>query len=141
MTRGTPRLPPPDFHERTLPVSHTGGLFYRCSLKSLPLLIWDVRPHTRFGDIAHPVLYLADSKLTGFWECFGDELNDQARGEQALSTHVLAQRQWARFNIAPTLRVLDLIDPRTLRAMGADGSTFLADVGAILTDPAIALLY
>jgi hypothetical protein len=125
MTRGAPRLPPPDFHDRALPVIRTGGLFYRCALKSQPLLNWDARPGTRFGDPLRPILYLANGKPTAFWECFGDELIDQAQGERALSVHMLGQRHWTRFTVA-SLRVLDLTDPRTLRAMGADGATFLA---------------
>jgi hypothetical protein len=42
-----------------------------------------------------PVLYLAEEKLTSFWECFGDESNDQPEEGQALYEKAhLDPRQW-----------------------------------------------
>ena len=127
MTRGAPRLPPPDLAERQLPTTRAGGVYYRCAPSSQPPLHWQARGDTRFSDAFHPTLYLADSKLTGFWECFGDGLNDQAQDQKALPLHLLSVRRWVRFTIDPPLRVLDVTDPEALRAIGADGGTFLAD--------------
>lgn len=128
--RGTPFPPPADFASRTLPLAKAGGIFYRCAVGTRPLLDWDARPTSRFSHPAlpFPVLYLAADKLTGFWECFGDELNDQPQGQKALSlTHQLAPRRWIRFQIAPSLRVVDTTAPESLRELGADGATFLAE--------------
>jgi hypothetical protein len=127
--RGAPRLPPADFVSRKLPLCQAGGVFHRCGIASRPLLAWDARNDSRFSapDLPFPVLYLASSKLTGFWECFGDELIDRPRNEKRLSARALGVRRWVRFTIKPSLRIVDLTNPDTLRAMGADGATFLAD--------------
>jgi hypothetical protein len=128
--RGSSRYPAEDFAQRALPLSDARGEFFRCAIVRRPLLDWDARATSRFSHptLPHPVLYLAENKLTCFWECFGDELNDQPPGEKAISCeHHLAPRQWVRFTIRPALRVIDDTQPATLRALGADGATFLAD--------------
>jgi hypothetical protein len=128
--RGNPRLPPDDFQSRILPITRVGGIFYRCAHAVRPLLDWDARDTSRFSHptLPFPVLYLAAGKFTAFWECFGDELNDQPQGEKALSaSHALSSRRWIRFSLSPLLRVADVTDAGTLRAMGADGASFLAD--------------
>jgi hypothetical protein len=129
LTRGTPRPPPTDFATRTLPAIRASGVFFRCANTSRPLVDWDARDTSRFSgpSLLFPVLYLSERKLTGFWECFGDELNDQPEGEKALyrKTH-LEPRHWFRFNIKRSLRVIDATDVATLRAIGADAGTFLA---------------
>ena len=116
--RGAPRLPPADFASRKLPLVQAGGVFYRCGIASRPLLDWDARADSRFSapDLPFPVLYLASRKLTGFWECFGDELNDRPQDEKRLSERTLGMRRWVRFNIKPPLRVLDLTDADVLCA-------------------------
>jgi hypothetical protein len=143
--RGTPRPPPSDLAARTLPVVRASGVFYRCALASRPLLDWDARATSRFShpSLPFPVLYLAEEKLTGFWECFGDELNDQPDDDKALyEKHHLAPRQWVRFNIRRSLKVLDVTKASTLRKMGADAGTFLAHyavtqewAGALMSQP------
>jgi len=80
-----------------------------------PLLDWDTRGTSRFSHptLPFPVLYLADGKFTSFWECFGDELNDQPQAETALyADRSLAQLQWVRFDIKPPLSVVDVTNPR-----------------------------
>ena len=128
--RGSPRPPPADFATRTLPSVRASGVFFRCAAKSRPLVDWDARVTSRFShpSMSFPVLYLAEGKLTSFWECFGDELNDQPEDDKALyeKTH-LDPRRWVRFNLRPALRVIDVTKVATLRRMGADASTFLAE--------------
>jgi hypothetical protein len=128
--RGNPRLPPDDFQSRILPITGVGGIFYRCARAERPLLDWDARETSRFSHptLPFPVLYLAGTKFTAFWECLGDELNDQPQGEKALSaSHALSSRRWIRFSVNPSLRVADVTDADTLRAMGTDGAALLAD--------------
>ena len=130
MTRGTPKPPPADFKRRSLPTLTAKGTFYRCAAKTRPLVDWDSRDTSRFSHPAlpFPVLYLSEDKLTGFWECFGDELNDQPQDDKALyKTKHLEPRQWVRFQIDVKLRVIDVTDMATLRKIGADAATFLAD--------------
>jgi hypothetical protein len=105
------------------------GVFYRCALASRPLIDWDARVTSRFShpSLPFPVLYLAKEKLTSFWECFGDELNDQPDDDKVLyEKKHLAARQWVRFTIRPPLKVLDTTSMSTLRKMGADAATFVA---------------
>ena len=128
--RGSPQLPAGDFAQRPLPLLEARGEFYRCAAVKRPWLDWNARATSRFSHptLPYPVLYLTEDKFTGFWECFGDELNDQPPGQKALSANRhLASRQWLRFEIAPALRVIDTTQPDTLRALGADGATFLAE--------------
>jgi hypothetical protein len=128
--RGLPRPPPADFAARTLPIVRASGVFYRCAAKSRPLVDLDARDTSRFShpSMPFPVLYLAKDKLTSFWECFGDELNDQPEEDKALYEKAhLGPRQWVRFNLRPPLRVIDVTNVTTLRRMGADASTFLAE--------------
>ena len=130
MTRGTPKPPPADFKRRSLPTLTAKGTFYRCAAKTRPLVDWDSRDTSRFSHPAlpFPVLYLSEDKLTGFWECFGDELNDQPQEDKALyKAKHLEPRQWVRFQIDVELRVIDVTDMATLRKIGADAATFLAD--------------
>ena len=130
MTRGTPKPPPADFKKRTLPTLTANGAFYRCAAKTRPLVDWDSRDASRFShpSLPFPVLYLSEDKLTGFWECFGDELNDQPQDDKALyKAKHLEPRQWVRFQIDVKLRVIDVTDMATLRKIGADAATFLAD--------------
>jgi len=144
--RGSPRLPPGDFAARTFPHVPARGTFYRCAVTARPLLDWDDRATSRFSSptLPFPVLYLSESRITGFWECFGDELNDQPDGHKALyRTKHLAPRQWVRFQIRPPLRVIDVTKAATLRKMGADAGTFLAEyavtqrwVEALMSHPA-----
>ncbi|MGH8241149.1 MAG: RES family NAD+ phosphorylase [Steroidobacteraceae bacterium] len=91
---------------------------------------WDARATSRFShpSLPFPVLYLAEGKLTSFWECFGDELNDQPEGDKALYEKTqLGPRRWVRFNLRPSLRVIDVTDVTTLRRIGADAATLLAE--------------
>ena len=127
--RGKPRLPPENFAIRTLPLVPAAGAFYRCANANRPLLDWDHRETSRFShpSFRFPVLYLAVEKLTSFWECFGDELNDQAPGQRALSRAQLGSREWVSFNIVPHVLVVDTTDARVLRTLGADASTFFAE--------------
>lgn len=128
--RGAAQPPPADLAGRILPLQEARGIFYRCAITTRSLLDWDARATSRFShpDLPFPVLYLARERLNGFWECFGDELNDQPQGQKALSlARHLAPRQWVRFTIAPPLRVIDVTQPDTLRHLGADGATFLAE--------------
>lgn len=130
MTRGTPKPPPADFKTRTLPTLTANGAFYRCAAKTRPLVDWDSRDTSRFShpSLPFPVLYLSEDKLTGFWECFGDELNDQPQEDKALyKTKHLEPRQWVRFQIDAKLHVIDVTDVAILRKIGADAATFLAD--------------
>jgi len=128
--RGTPRQPPTDLAGRTLPTVAAHGEFYRCAAKGRPLIDWDKRATSRFSGptLPFPVLYLAEQKITGFWECFGDELNDQPDGSKALyrAKH-LDTRQWVRFRIRRPLTAIDVTKAPTLRRIGADAGTFLAD--------------
>jgi hypothetical protein len=130
LTRGKPKPPPADFKRRTLPTLSAKGTYYRCAAKTRPLVDWDSRDTSRFShpSLPFPVLYLSGDKLTGFWECFGDELNDQPQEDKALykSEH-LEPRQWVRFQIGLKLHVIDITDVATLRKIGADAGTFLAD--------------
>ena len=115
---------------RSLPTLTAKGTFYRCAAKTRPLVDWDSRDTSRFSHPAlpFPVLYLSEDKLTGFWECFGDELNDQPQEDKALyKAKHLEPRQWVRFRIDVKLRVIDVTDMATLRKIGADAATFLAD--------------
>jgi hypothetical protein len=111
-------------------VIDASGVFYRCAAKSRPLTDWDARATSRFSapSLPFPVLYLAKEKLTAFWECFGDELNDQPDNDKALYEKAhLGPRQWVLFNVRPALRVIDVTETATLRRMGADASTFFAE--------------
>ena len=126
--RGTPKPPLPGLEKTKVPsLPLAGGVFYRCARKDRPLVDWDNRPTSRFSHpgLPFPVLYLAPSKHTAFWECFGDELNDQVPEDRGLSEHSLEVRQWVKF-IIPPLAAFDASDPPALRAVGADGGTFLA---------------
>jgi hypothetical protein len=130
LTRGTPKAPSPVFNKRALPTLTANGEFYRCAAKTRPLVDWDSRETSRFShpSLPFPVLYLSEDKLTGFWECFGDELNDQPQDDKALyKTRHLEPRQWVRFQIDAKLHVIDVTDVSTLRKIGADAATFLAD--------------
>ncbi len=132
MTRGAPKPPPADFATRTLPTLTATGAFYRCAAKTRPLVDWDSRDSSRFShsSLTFPVLYLSEDKLTGFWECFGDRLNDQPQEDKALyKTRHLEPHQWVQFQIDTPLRVIDVTDSATLRKLGADAATFLARYG------------
>jgi hypothetical protein len=55
-------------------------------------------------------------------------LNDQPQDQKTLyeATH-LRPRHWVRFAVRPPLRVIDVTRAATLRNLGADAATFLAE--------------
>jgi hypothetical protein len=65
-------------------------------------------------------------KSTSFWERFGEELRDQDPASRAISEELLRERVWKKVRCSTKLRLLNLTDPGTLRAIGADGATFFA---------------
>lgn len=133
MSRGDPRPPPADLATRSL-ASHiktVSSTFWRLSHAAAPLVDWSNNRYARFSrpDLPCRVLYLASGKGTALWERFGDELTDQAAATRALSRKLLAERVWKEVTMLKRLKVLDLTLPSTLRAIGADGATFLAHYG------------
>jgi len=126
-TRGTPKPPRPGLQKTKVPTLPLAGrVFYRCARKDRPLVDWDSRATSRFSHptLPFPVLYLAPSKETAFWECFGDELNDLVPEDRGLPERSLEIRYWVKFEI-PSLTAFDGSNPPALRTVGADGGTFL----------------
>ena len=106
---------------------------WRISHEKAPLVDWSASCEARFSHPDHPfkVLYLGMSKETCFWERFGEDIRDQPLGARAVSAKILGERVWKSWKISTDdgLRCLDLSDMKTLRAIGADGATFLASYG------------
>lgn len=133
--RGDAKPPPADLAGRDfgphVVVPVLGG--WRLSHEKAPLVDWSSSGEARFSHPAHPlkVLYLGMSKETCFWERFGEEIRDQPLNARAISAKVLGERVWKTWKIAlgEGPRCLDLSDMKTLRALGADGATFLGSYG------------
>jgi hypothetical protein len=91
---------------------------------------WSDKKDSRFSNPALPfkVLYLAPSKITGFWERFGEELRDQEPDCRFLSKAEIAERVWKQCSLTVTqpARLLDVRSAEVLRTLGADASTFLS---------------
>lgn len=105
--------------------------YKRISHRLAPLVDWSDNAESRFSNpsLTFKVLYLANTKETCFWERFGEELRDLPVNARALSSKLLAERLWKSFLLTsvPPVRCLDLQKAKTLRRIGADAATFLAD--------------
>jgi hypothetical protein len=128
LPRGEPKPPKADLSRtRVLSTLRMEATYYRCAFKGRPLVDWDDRADSRFShpDLRYPILYLAPSKETAFWECFGDDLNDQLDDERILYQDKIEPRQWVEF-VVPSLQIFDSSDPESLRSAGTDISSFMA---------------
>ncbi len=130
--RGDPARPPATLGARSLAklLRPLPGVMYRVCHKKAPLVDWSDNAESRFSSPAMPfkVLYLAPTKITGFWERFGEELRDQEPEYRKIQEADLKARVWKQFVLtehAPA-RLLDLRDADTLRSISADASTFLS---------------
>jgi hypothetical protein len=130
MSRGDPRLPPPDLDKRDLGrlIVAPSELYWRISHKDAPLLDWSDNAESRFSNPALPfkVLYIAEERCTAFWERFGEDLVDQDPASRSLSDRMLRERVWKNVFCSLPVRLLDLTGAETLREISADASTFLA---------------
>ncbi len=124
--RGEPRRPPAWLKDRELPCVALDLAWFRCAPPSRPRLDWDNRPTSRFSgsDLPFRTLYLAEDTPTGFWECFGDDLLDRAPDTRSIPERTYRLRIVVQFGVPTGLRLLNVMDARTLRAIGADGATF-----------------
>jgi hypothetical protein len=71
------------------------------------------------------VLYLGDSIDTCFWEVFWDDLVNRPVDERRLDMAKVDERSAWECLIPASLQVVDTLDPRVLREIGAHGGTFL----------------
>ena len=133
MTRGNRKLPPPDLAKRRVTLTPRRGKYYRCASISRPLVDWDERSTSRFSSPGNPVLYLAASWQTAFYEVFGDNLNDMIPEDRAIAQAELDDRQWVEYEIADPLATFDVTDAGSQRQIGADGATFRVPYG--ITQP------
>ena len=133
--RGDAKPPPSDLAGRDLrsAIVHPVLSGWRISHEKAPLVDWSASGEARFSHPGHPfkVLYLGMSKETCFWERFGEDIRDQPLDARAISPKILGERVWKTWTIGAGdgLRCLDVSDMKTLRAIGADGATFLASYG------------
>ena len=108
----------------------TPGTFFRLSRKDAPLEDWKKQSHARFSGLDLPLatIYCSESKETCFWEIFGDELISQIPTLRRINATILKDLVWKTITIPPRqpLACIDLTNSKTLRAIGADGSTFLS---------------
>jgi hypothetical protein len=125
--RGEPKAPKAGLEPTKVKlVALEAGTYYRCAAKIRPSLDWDNREISRFSHPTFPcaVLYLAPTKETGFWECYGDELNDQLLDERQLYKDQLQARQWVKFEV-PKMEVFDSTHISSLRSAKTDISSFV----------------
>ena len=131
--RGQPRLPPPDkeFAKCRPPLLDPYPRdWVRLAAIARPTAFdWDDRVVSRFSHPGHPlkILYLADSKETAFWEVFGAAIEDMPVDDRGLSQRMdLQPRQWIKFNLPPTLRLIDVTKPLTIHALRSNAGTWLS---------------
>ena len=126
--RGEPGLPPAWLADHDIPLTKLNRVWYRCAHSSRPLVDWDKRATSRFSSPSLPfrTLYLGQDTATGFWETFGEDLLPREPELRTISTAAYGSRIIVEFQLPPDLLFIDLMDAKTLRAVGADGATFKA---------------
>lgn len=72
------------------------------------------------------MLYVADSRITAFWEIFWDELGTRAPGDRRIDGRKLMQRRVSRLEVEAR-RIFDATDPNTLNAASAPSAAFSGD--------------
>ena len=131
--RGQPRVPPPDAEFAKCSPSLVSSYrlrWYRLAVIARPSLFdWDDRAVSRFSypTLPYKILHLADEKETAFWEAFGGEIEDMPVDNRALMKKTqIETRGWVSFEVPAGLRLINITDEDTIRALRSNASTWLA---------------
>jgi hypothetical protein len=123
-------LPPPsDFATRTFPLktlTSRRAKWHRIGKSRFSPGFFSQDTGWRFsrGDMPG-TLYLGDSPETCFGEVFWDDLVSRPVAERRLDRAKLAERSAWQVCLPAVLRVVDTLDAKVLRALGAHAGTFL----------------
>ncbi|WP_404420698.1 RES family NAD+ phosphorylase [Nibricoccus sp. IMCC34717] len=127
--KGNAQPPPADLASRTFPLRPlpaAGPSWHRIGKTRFAPGYFSNDSGWRFSREDMPgVLYLGDSPETCFWEVFWDDWVTRPPADRRLDRGKLEERSAWEVALPAPLRVVDTLDAKVLRALGAHGGTFL----------------
>jgi hypothetical protein len=127
--RGRPVAPPADLASRDFPLQKIprGEGWWRIHRASLGPCYFSEDTGNRFSSSGLGVLYVADRRVTAFWEIFWDDLATRAPNARVIARAKLNQRALCSASLVRPINVFDATNATRLRDVGASAATFGGD--------------